>query len=87
MMGDRGFDEATVERADATAARRVLDAAIAARSRRKTSTRRCRRWRNDKDLATKLAVGVKTRDDLADLATDDLVRDGGSRAERARAYP
>jgi len=28
----------------------------------------------DKDLATKLAKsGVKTRDDLADLATDDLV--------------
>src|SRR6266700_3797903 len=40
----------------------------------------------DKDLATKLAKsGVKTRDDLADLATDDLVEMAGVDSERAKS--
>jgi N utilization substance protein A len=40
----------------------------------------------DKDLATKLATsGVKTRDDLADLALDDLVELTAIDAERAKS--
>jgi N utilization substance protein A len=39
----------------------------------------------DADLAAKLAqAGVKTRDDLADLAVDDLLEISGIEAERAR---
>jgi N utilization substance protein A len=40
----------------------------------------------DTELAAKLAqAGVKTRDDLADLAVDDLLEISGIEAERARA--
>jgi N utilization substance protein A len=40
----------------------------------------------DADLAAKLAqAGVKTRDDLADLAVDDLLEISGIEAERARS--
>jgi N utilization substance protein A len=39
----------------------------------------------DKDLATKLATsGVRSRDDLGDLALDDLVELTGIDAERAK---
>jgi len=87
MMEIEGFDEATVNELRNRARDALLVQRSRARSRRKTSIRRCFGLEGmDKDLATKLAKsGVKTRDDLADLATDDLVEMAGVDTERAKS--
>src|SRR5207248_1843285 len=79
MMEIEGFDEATVNELRNRARDALLVQAIASEEQAENLDPALLGLEGmDKDLATKLArSGVKTRDDLADLATDDLVEMAG----------
>ena len=87
MMEIEGFDEATVNELRNRARDALLVQAIASEEQAENLDPALLGLEGmDKDLATKLAKsGVKTRDDLADLATDDLVEMAGIEAERAKS--
>jgi len=87
MMEIEGFDEATVNELRNRARDALLVQAIASEEQAENLDPALLGLEGmDKDLATKLArSGVKTRDDLADLATDDLVEMAGVDAERAKS--
>src|SRR5882672_6131101 len=87
MMEIEGFDEATVNELRNRARDALLVQAIASEEQAENLDPALLGLEGmDKDLATKLArSGVKTRDDLADLATDDLVEMAGIDAERAKS--
>src|SRR2546427_3505752 len=87
MMEIEGFDEATVSELRNRARDALLVQAIASEEQAENLDPALLGLEGmDKDLATKLArSGVKTRDDLADLATDDLVEMAGVDAERAKS--
>ena len=84
----RRFDENTVNELRSRARDALLVQAIASeekrRGRRPRTCSSSRAW--TRELAAKLGgQGIKTRDDLADLAVDDLVEMTGMDAERAKA--
>src|SRR5436853_2134442 len=87
MMEIEGFDEATVSELRNRARDALLVQAIASEEQAENLDPALPgRGGREKDLATKLArSGVKTRDDLADLATDDLVEVAGVDPERAKS--
>src|SRR5881296_4206418 len=87
MMEIEGFDEATVSELRNRARDALLVQAIASEEQAENLDPALLGLEGmDKDLAAKLArSGVKTRDDLADLATDDLVEMAGVDAERAKS--
>src|SRR2546423_11729805 len=87
MMEIEGFDEATVSELRNRARDALLVQAIASEEQAENLDPALLGLEGmDKDLATKLArSGVKTRDDLADLATDDLVEMAGVDPERAKS--
>ena len=88
MLEIEAFDETTVNELRSRARNALLVQAIASEEQaRRRGPRTCsssRAW--TRELAAKLGgQGVKTRDDLADLAVDDLVEMTGIDAERAKA--
>src|SRR5438309_1926046 len=87
MMEIEGFDEATVSELRNRARDALLVQAIASEEQAENLDPALLGLEGmDKDLAAKLArSGVKTRDDLADLATDDLVEVAGVDPERAKS--
>ena len=87
MMEIEGFDEATVSELRNRARDALLVQAIASEEQAENLDPALLGLEGmDKDLATKLATsGVKTRDDLADLALDDLVELTAIDAERAKS--
>src|SRR5213596_3723513 len=87
MMEIEGFDEATVSELRNRARDALLVQAIASEEQAENLDPALLGLEGmDKDLATKLArSGVKTRDDLADLATDDLIEMAGVDPERAKS--
>jgi len=87
MMEIEGFDEATVSELRNRARDALLVQAIASEEQAENLDPALLGLEGmDKDLATKLArSGVKTRDDLADLATDDLIEIAGVDPERAKS--
>jgi N utilization substance protein A len=87
MMEIEGFDEATVNELRNRARDALLVQAIASEEQAENLDPALLGLEGmDKDLAAKLATsGVKTRDDLADLAMDDLVELTSIDAERAKA--
>jgi N utilization substance protein A len=86
MLEIEGFDEATVNELRSRARDALLVQAIASEEQAENADMDLRALEGmDSDLAAKLAsTGVKTRDDLADLAVDELVEIGVD-AERAKA--
>jgi len=87
MMEIEGFDETTVNELRNRARDALLVQAIASEEQAENLDPALLNLEGmDKDLAAKLATsGVKTRDDLADLAFDDLVELTGIESERAKA--
>src|SRR6267142_7000129 len=87
MMEIEGFDEATVNELRNRARDALLVQAIVSEEQAENLDPALLGLEGmDKDLAAKLATsGVKTRDDLADLALDDLVELTAIDAERAKA--
>jgi N utilization substance protein A len=87
MMEIEGFDEATVNELRNRARDALLVQAIASEEQAENLDPALLGLEGmDKDLATRLATaGVKTRDDLADLAMDDLVEMTAIDVERAKA--
>jgi N utilization substance protein A len=87
MMEIEGFDENTVNELRNRARDALLVQAIASEEQAENLDPELLNLEGmDKDLAAKLATsGVKKRDDLADLALDDLVEMTGIEAERAKA--
>ncbi|MGC2517886.1 MAG: transcription termination factor NusA [Burkholderiales bacterium] len=86
MMEIEGLDEATVNELRNRARDALLVQAIASEEQAENLDPELLQLDGmDKDLATTLArSGVKTRDDLGDLALDDLVEMTGIDAERAK---
>src|SRR5690242_7531608 len=86
MMEIEGFDEATVNELRNRARDALLVQAIASEEQAENLDPALLGLEGmDKDLAAKLATsGVKTRDDLADLALDDLVELTAIDTERAK---
>jgi len=86
MMEIEGFDETTVNELRNRARDALLVQAIASEEQAENLDPALLNLEGmDKDLAAKLATsGVKTRDDLADLAFDDLVELTGIESERAK---
>jgi len=87
MMEIEGFDEATVNELRSRARDALLVQAIASEEQAENLDPELVNLEGmDADLAKKLARGgVKTRDDLGDLAVDDLVELTGIDTERAKA--
>jgi N utilization substance protein A len=87
MMDIEGFDEATVNELRSRARDALLVQAIASEEQAENLDPELVNLEGmDADLAKKLArSGVKTRDDLGDLAGDDLVELTGIDTERAKA--
>jgi transcription termination/antitermination protein NusA len=87
MMEIEGFDEATVNELRSRAKDALLVQAIASEEQAENLDPELVNLEGmDADLAKRLArAGVKTRDDLGDLALDDLVEMTGIDAERAKA--
>jgi transcription termination/antitermination protein NusA len=87
MMEIEGFDEATVNELRSRARDALLVQAIASEEQAENLDPELVNLEGmDADLAKKLArAGVKTRDDLGDLAVDDLVELTGIDTERAKA--
>src|SRR5690349_2323450 len=86
MMEIEGFDEATVNELRNRARDALLVQAIASEEQAENLDPALLGLEGmDKDLAAKLPTsGVKTRDDLADLARDDLVKLTAIHTERAK---
>lgn len=86
MMEIEGFDETTVGELRNRARDAILVQAIASEEQAENLDPALVNLEGmDKDLAAKLASsGVRTRDDLADLALDDLVEMTGIESERAK---
>jgi transcription termination/antitermination protein NusA len=86
MMEIEGFDEATVNELRSRAKDALLVQAIASEEQAENLDPELVNLEGmDADLAKKLArSGVKTRDDLGDLAVDDLVELTGIDTERAK---
>ena len=87
MMEIDGFDEATVGELRSRARDALLVQAIASEEQAESADLDLRTLEGmDSDLAAKLAkAGIKTRDDLADLAADDLTEISGIEVERAKS--
>jgi len=87
MMEIEGFDEATVNELRNRARDALLVQAIASEEQAENLDPELLNLEGmDNDLATKLAKsGVKTRDDLGDLALDEFVEMTGIDAERAKS--
>jgi N utilization substance protein A len=86
MMEIEGFDETTVNELRNRARDALLVQAIVSEEQAENLDPDLLGLEGmDKDLATKLATsGVRSRDDLGDLALDDLVELTGIDAERAK---
>jgi N utilization substance protein A len=86
MLEIEGFDEATVNELRSRARDALLVQAIASEEQAENAEQDLRSLEGmDSDLAAKLATaGVKTRDDLGDLAVDDLVEISDIDVERAK---
>ena len=86
MLDIEGFDEATVNELRSRARDALLVQAIASEEHAESTDEDLRSLEGmDTELAGKLAQGgIKTRDDLADLAVDDLVEISGIDVERAK---
>ncbi len=87
MMEIEGFDEATVNELRSRARDALLVQAIASEEQAENLDPELVNLEGmDSDLAKKLArSGVKTRDDLGDLAVDDLIELTGIDTERAKS--
>ena len=87
MLGIASFGRATVNELRSRAREAVLVQAIASEEQAEiVDADRLHLEEMDSRLAAKLGrAGVKTRDDLADLAADDLIEIAGMEPERARA--
>jgi transcription termination/antitermination protein NusA len=87
MLEIEGLDEATVNELRSRARDALLVQAIASEEKAESTDLDLRSLEGmDGDLLAKLAEGgIKTRDDLADLAVDELVEIGGVEDERAKA--
>jgi N utilization substance protein A len=87
MMEIEGFDETTVNELRNRARNVLLVQAIASEEQAENLDPELLALEGmDNDLATKLAKsGVKTRDDLGDLALDEFVEMTGIEAERAKS--
>jgi N utilization substance protein A len=87
MMEIEGFDESTVNELRNRARNALLVQAIASEEQAENLDPELLALEGmDNDLATKLAKsGVKTRDDLGDLALDEFVELTGIEAERAKS--
>ena len=87
MMEIEGFDEATVNELRSRARDALLVQAIASEEQAENLDPELVNLEGmDADLAKKLArSGVKTRDDLGDLAVDDLIELTGIDTERAKS--
>src|SRR6266704_2665938 len=87
MMEIEGFDETTVNELRNRARNALLVQAIASEEQAENLDPELLALEGmDNDLATKLAKsGVKTRDDLGDLALDEFVELTGIEAERAKS--
>jgi N utilization substance protein A len=87
MLEIEGFDEATVNELRSRARDALLVQAIASEEQAEKTGLDLRSLEGmDNELATKLAeAGIKTRDDLGDLAFDDLVEISSIDVERAKA--
>jgi N utilization substance protein A len=87
MMEIEGFDESTVNELRNRARDALLVQAIASEEQAENLDPELLALEGmDKDLATRLATsGVKSRDDLGDLAFDDLVELTGIDADRAKS--
>ena len=86
MIDIEGFDEATVNELRSRARDSLLVQAIASEEQAGNADPDLREMEGmDSELAAKLAqAGVKTRDDLGDLAVDDLIDISGIEVERAK---
>ena len=86
MLEIEGFDEATVNELRSRARDALLVQAIASEEQAENADPDLREMEGmDSELAAKLAqAGVKTRDDLGDLAVDDLIDISGIDVERAK---
>jgi N utilization substance protein A len=86
MLDMEGLDEATVNELRSRARDALLVQAIASEEQAENAELDLRTLEGmDSDLAAKLAqAGVKTRDDLGDLAVDDLVEISAIDVERAK---
>jgi len=86
MMEIEGFDEATVNALRSRARDALLVQAIASEEQAENTDPDLRGMEGmDSELAAKLAqAGVKTRDDLGDLAVDDLIEISSMDVERAK---
>jgi N utilization substance protein A len=86
MLEIEGFDEATVNELRSRARDALLVQAIASEEQAESDEMSLRSLEGmDSELAAKLAsAGVKTRDDLGDLAVDDLVEISAIDVERAK---
>jgi len=87
MMEIEGFDESTVNELRSRARDALLVQAIASEEQAENAAPDLRSLEGmDSELAAKLAqAGIKTRDDLGDLAVDDLLEITGIDTERAKA--
>ena len=87
MMEIEGFDESTVNELRSRARNALLVQAIASEEQAENVDPDMRNLEGmDGELVGKLAgAGIKTRDDLADLAVDDLIDISGIDIERAKA--
>jgi N utilization substance protein A len=86
MLEIEGLDEATVNELRSRARDALLVQAIASEEQAEKTDLDLRSLEGmDSELAAKLAAGgIKTRDDLADLAVDELVEAAGVDEERAK---
>ena len=86
MLEIEGFDEATVNELRSRSRDALLVQAIASEEQAESTDMDLRSLEGmDSELAGKLAqAGVKTRDELADLAVDDLVEISDIEVERAK---
>ena len=86
MIEIDGFDEATVNELRSRARDSLLVQAIASEEQAENADPDLREMEGmDSELAAKLTqAGVKTRDDLGDLAVDDLIDISGIEVERAK---
>ena len=87
MLEIEGLDEATINELRTRARDALLVQAIASEEQAEKTEMDLRALEGmDSELAGRLAeAGIKTRDDLADLATDDLVEVTGMDVERAKS--
>jgi N utilization substance protein A len=85
MLEIEGFDEDTVTELRNRAKDALLTMEIVREEGVAACPRTCATWRADPDLIAKLAAGESTRDDLADLAVDELVEMTGVDEVEAKA--